>query len=112
MSCNHSRFNLEHQVRHGTRPDSPGHLHAWLEVAQECAQSLPLEARRRLYIHVFNVLSATMTDRRVDRQWRLLCLDHACMPLCRLRPLCVTEQQRQELMQLRHRLAHIGRFMI
>lgn len=112
MHCNQSRFSLEYQVRHGTHPDSPGYLHAWLEVAQECAQALPLGARRRLYTHVFNVLAATLADPQVDRQWRLLCLDHACFPLCRLRPLCVTPQQQHELAQLRYRLAHIGRLMI
>lgn len=112
MCCNQSRFNLEYQVRHGTRPNSPTLLHAWLEVAQACARDLPLDARRALYIHLFNVLTATMADCRVDRQWRQLCLEHVCLPLCRLRPLCVTDRQRQELTQLRHRLAHIGRFMI
>ncbi|MBA4501168.1 hypothetical protein [Marinobacterium marinum] len=111
MSIHHSLYSLESRVRNGTAPDSPAHLQTYLEVSQESASSLPLTARRYLYIHVFNVLTAAVADHRVARQWRQLCLDHACFPLHRLRPLCKTPQQQHELLLMKYHLAHIGPHM-
>lgn len=111
MSCKQSRYSLESRVRKGTDPDRPEYLYAYLETAQECARQLTLPQRRRLYIRVFNTLISAAADGKVALHWRMLCLDHACFPLCRLRPLCRTNKQRQELLQLRCQLASLGHYL-
>ena len=111
MRCKPSRYMLEERVRKGTDPDNPEYLYTYLETAQECARQLPLPHRRNLYRQVFNTLISAAADGKVALHWRILCLDHACLPLCRLRPLCRTIEQRRELLQLRYQLASLGHYL-
>lgn len=108
MPCTPSCYSLEDRICQGTDPDHPEYLYAYLSTAQECALQLTQPHRRQLYIQVFRTLMTAAANDDIALHWRMLCLEHACFPLCRLRSLSRTCEQQQELLQLRRQLASIG----
>lgn len=97
-------YRLGTRIRCALEPDEPRLVEQYLGEARYLAAWEPVPAWR-LFEKCFQLLLDSSRDIALPWHWRVLCLDHAYLPLRELQRLATSTARRQRLCLLARRMA-------